>query len=50
MKSVNTFSLSGRLTADGRLYDSKNGIVARFSLAHILALESPLPILTYPLF
>lgn len=41
MKSVNTFSLSGRLTADARLYDSKNGIVARFSLAHNLGRGIP---------
>ena len=34
MKSVNTFSLSGRLTADARYYESKNGLIARFSLAH----------------
>ena len=34
MKSVNTFSLSGRLTSDARFFDSKNGKVARFSIAH----------------
>lgn len=34
MKSVNTFSLSGRLTSDARYFDSKNGKVARFSVAH----------------
>lgn len=34
MKSVNTFSLTGRLTADARYFDSKNGIIARFSVAH----------------
>ncbi len=34
MKSVNTFSLSGRLTSDARYFDGKNGKVARFSIAH----------------
>ena len=34
MKSVNTFSLSGRLTSDARFFDGKNGRVARFSIAH----------------
>lgn len=34
MKSTNTFSLSGRLTADARYFDSKNGKVTRFTLAH----------------
>ena len=34
MKSVNTFSLSGRLTSDARYFDSKNGKVARFTIAH----------------
>ena len=34
MKSVNNFSLSGRLTSDARYFDSKNGKVARFSIAH----------------
>ena len=34
MKSVNTFSLSGRLTSDARFFDGKNGKVARFSIAH----------------
>jgi single-stranded DNA-binding protein len=34
MKSVNTFSLTGRLTADARFFDSKNGKIARFSIAH----------------
>ena len=34
MKSINTFSLSGRLTSDARYFDSKNGKVARFSVAH----------------
>lgn len=34
MKSVNNFSLSGRLTADARLFDGKNGKIARFSIAH----------------
>ncbi len=34
MKSVNTFSISGRLTADARYFDSKNGKVARFTIAH----------------
>ncbi len=34
MKSVNTFSLSGRLTSDARYFDSKNGKVARFTVAH----------------
>ena len=34
MKSTNTFSLSGRLTSDARYFESKNGIVARFSIAH----------------
>ena len=34
MKSVNTFSLSGRLTSDARYFESKNGNIARFSIAH----------------
>ena len=34
MKSVNTFSLTGRLTADARYFESKNGKIARFSIAH----------------
>ena len=34
MKSINTFSLSGRLTSDARFFDGKNGKVARFSIAH----------------
>ncbi len=34
MKSVNTFSLTGRLTADANYYESKNGRIARFSIAH----------------
>ena len=34
MKSINTFSLSGRLTSDARIFDGKNGKVARFSIAH----------------
>ena len=34
MKSVNTFSLTGRLTADANFFESKNGRIARFSLAH----------------
>ena len=34
MKSVNSFSLSGRLTSDARFFDAKTGKVARFSIAH----------------
>ena len=34
MKSVNTFSLTGRLTSDARYFESKNGKIARFSIAH----------------
>lgn len=34
MKSINSFSLSGRLTKDARFFDSKNGKVARFAIAH----------------
>ena len=34
MKSINTFSISGRLTSDASIYDGKNGQVARFDLAH----------------
>ena len=41
MKSVNTFSLSGRLTSDARYFDSKNGKVARFTIAHNFAKGMP---------
>lgn len=41
MKSINTFSLSGRLTSDARFFDSKNGKVARFSIAHNFAQGGP---------
>lgn len=34
MKTVNSFNLSGRLTSDANIFDSKNGKVARFSIAH----------------
>lgn len=34
MKSANSFSLSGRLTADANIFSSKYGKVARFSVAH----------------
>ena len=34
MKTVNSFYLSGRLTADARYFEGKNGKVARFSIAH----------------
>ena len=42
MKSVNTFSISGRLTANARIFDAKkNGKVARFSIAHNFAKGEP---------
>lgn len=34
MKSINTFALSGRLTANARYFESKNGRIARFTIAH----------------
>lgn len=34
MKTANSFYLTGRLTSDARIFDGKNGKVARFSLAH----------------
>ncbi len=34
MKTINSFNLSGRLTADARYFEGKNGKVARFSIAH----------------
>lgn len=41
MKSVNTFSLSGRIVADAKYFDSKNGIIARYSVAHNLGRGVP---------
>ena len=37
MKTINSFSLSGRLTADARYFEGKTGKVARFSIAHNFA-------------
>ena len=34
MKTLNSFTLSGRLTADARYFEGKTGKVARFSIAH----------------
>lgn len=34
MKSINSFSLTGRCVADANYYESKNGKIARFSVAH----------------
>ena len=34
MKSINSFSISGRLTSDANIFDGKNGKVARFDIAH----------------
>ena len=34
MKTINSFYLSGRLTADARIFEGKTGKVARFSIAH----------------
>lgn len=41
MKSINSFSLSGRLTKDARFFDSKNGKVARFAIAHNFGKDMP---------
>ncbi len=41
MKNANCFSLTGRLTSDARFFDSKNGKVARFSLAHNFVTGTP---------
>ena len=43
MKAISAFFLSGRLTAGAKIYESKSGIVARFSLAHILGPRIPAP-------
>ena len=34
MKTINSFYLSGRLTADARIFEGKTGKAARFSIAH----------------
>lgn len=41
MKSVNTISLSGRLTSNAQYFDSKKGKVARFTVAHNFAKGEP---------
>ena len=41
MKSINTFALSGRLTANARIFESKNGKVARFTIAHNFSKGEP---------
>lgn len=41
MKSVNTFSLSGRIVADAKYFESKKGTIARFSVAHNLGRNVP---------
>ncbi len=41
MKSVNTFSLSGRIVADAKYFESKNGLIARYSVAHNLGRGVP---------
>jgi len=41
MKTANSFYLTGRLTSDARIFDGKNGKVARFSLAHNFVTGTP---------
>lgn len=41
MKTYNSFYLTGRLTSDARIFDGKNGKVARFSLAHNFVTGTP---------